>query len=159
MKMAPLREAVENAGFTGVATLQVAGNVIVDLPDEPREATAARIHDVVLAEFGFDLDVIMRTHAELVDARRRNPFVGTQEARYLLTTFLDSVPAPHRVGTLDPDRSPGDEFVVDGAEIFVRYESGVATSKLTLPWFERGLGVRGTARNANTIDKLIDLTR
>jgi uncharacterized protein (DUF1697 family) len=62
------------------------------------------------------------------------------------------------VSGLDPDRSPGDEFAVLGREIYLRLPNGLGRSKLTIDWFERGLGVRATARNWNTLRKLIELT-
>jgi uncharacterized protein (DUF1697 family) len=158
MKMADLRQAVEGTGLAVVTTLQVAGNVVVELPDEPPEAVADRVHHAVLERFGFDLAVIVRTHDQLADAHHRDPHRRSHEGRLAHTIFLDAVPDPERVAALDPDRSPGDTFVVDGAEVFVRYGTGVAGSKLLLPWFERGLGVVGTARNANTVAKLVDLT-
>ena len=43
-------------------------------------------------------------------------------------------------------------------EVFVRYADAVAGSKLQASWFEKGLGVVGTARNANTVAKLVQLT-
>jgi len=33
--------------------------------------------------------------------------------------FLADLPAPERVKSLDPNRSPGDEYVVKGREIYL----------------------------------------
>jgi uncharacterized protein (DUF1697 family) len=62
------------------------------------------------------------------------------------------------VAGLDPGRSPGDEFAVRGRVIYLHLPNGFGRSKLTIDWFERGLGVRATARNWNTLRKLIELT-
>lgn len=158
LKMAELREVATGIGLGGVATLQVAGNVVFDEPDEPLTGAAQRLRAAMLDRFGHDLAVITRTHAQLVDALERDPYKGTHEGRFLATFFLDRAPDPAKVAALDPQRSPGDVFTVDGAEVFVRFESGQGTSKLQLPWFEKGLGVIGTARNANTVAKLADMT-
>ncbi len=45
-----------------------------------------------------------------------------------------------------------------GREIYLRFPAGSGKTKLTLDWFERQLGVKGTARNWNTLLKLIALT-
>jgi uncharacterized protein (DUF1697 family) len=46
---------------------------------------------------------------------------------------------------------------VKGREIYLYTPNGIGRSKLTIDWFEKGLGVRGTARNWNTVLKLLDL--
>ncbi|MHA7178639.1 hypothetical protein ACX80J_00835 [Arthrobacter sp. MDB2-24] len=73
-----------------------------------------------------------------------------------MTVFLDRT--PHPATSLDPAAGAPNVFAVDGSEVFIRYASGVAGSKLQSTWFEKRLGVVGTARNANTVTKLILLT-
>jgi uncharacterized protein (DUF1697 family) len=156
LKMAELRSALEDKGLEDTATLQVAGNIIFDPGERSTEACATLIRDTVLERFGHDLPVIVRSHRQLVDAERRNPFIGSQEGRWVMTVFLDRTPHP---GTApDPAAGAPNSFAVDGCEVFVRYASGVAGSKLQSTWFEKRLGVVGTARNANTVAKLIRLT-
>ena len=158
LKMADLREVATGTGLTGVITLQVAGNVVFDVPDDPLDVVADRLRVALQDRFGHDLAVITRTHDQLIDAVGRHPYVDTHPGNLVTTCFLASVPDPSAVGALDPERSPGDVFTVDGCEVFLRFATGQATSKLQLPWFERGLGVIGTARNANTVAKLVELT-
>ncbi|OUM39942.1 DUF1697 domain-containing protein [Arthrobacter sedimenti] len=156
LKMAELRSALEDNGLEGVTTLQVAGNIIFDPGEHSAAACATLIRHTVRERFGHDLPVIIRSHEQLVDAERRNPFIGSQEARWVMTVFLDQAPQP---GTsLDPAAGAPNLFAVDGFEVFIRYASDVAGSKLQSTWFEKRLGVVGTARNANTVAKLIQLT-
>ncbi len=75
--MADLRSALEDAGLPGVRTLQVAGNVVSDHGDGPMTAYAQLVRRTVRRTFGHDLPVVVRSHQELLDAERRNPFVGT----------------------------------------------------------------------------------
>ena len=157
LKMAALREVAESTGLTGVRTLQVAGNVIFDVPADPMPEVADRLRSSMLAAFGNDLAVITRSHDALVDAIDRNPYLEDGEGRFVHTVFLDATP-DGSLPDLNPRRSPGDRFTIDGAEVFIHYGEGVASSKLSLPWFERGLLVTGTSRNANTVAKLADLT-
>lgn len=51
-----------------------------------------------------------------------------------------------------------EEALLDGREVFVRYPEGIGGSKLQAAWFEKRLGVTGTARNANTVAKLVALS-
>lgn len=156
LRMADLRLALEGAGLSGVATLQVAGNVVFDQEDRSMTACAELVRRTVHRRFGHDLPVIVRSHEQLVDAERRNPFVGTHEGRLVMTVFLEVMTRPCAV--LDPEAGMPDLFVVDGEEVFVRYASAVAGSKLQSAWFEKRLGAVGTARNANTVAKLVQLT-
>jgi uncharacterized protein (DUF1697 family) len=62
------------------------------------------------------------------------------------------------VARLEPDRFVPDQFEVVGAELFAHYPNGAGRSKMTLDYFEKRLGVRGTARNLNTVAKLVELS-
>lgn len=156
LRMADLRSALADAGLAGVETLQVAGNVVFQDAGQPPSVCADIVRRAVRQRFGHDLPVMVRSHEQLVEAERRNPFFGTQEGRWVLTVFLDA--APHSNAALDPAVGAPDLFTVDGEEVFVRYAGGVAGSKLQAAWFEKQLGVVGTARNANTVAKLVQLT-
>ena len=48
---------------------------------------------------------------------------------------------------------------VGGREVWLYYPAGAGTSKLINEVIERKLGVRGTARNWNTVSKLAALAR
>lgn len=156
LPMADLRSALEANGLRGVATLQVAGNVIFDRGEHSLPFCADLVRCTVREKFGHDLPVVVRSHEQLVDAVQRNPFIGSHEGRWVMTVFLHEAPRPQPV--LDPGSGMPDVFVVDGAEVFVRYANGVAGAKLQAAWFERRLGVVGTARNSNTVAKLVQLT-
>lgn len=156
MKMAKLRSALEDNGLKDVMTLQVAGNIIFDQGVRSTAACATLIRNTVRERFGHDLPVIIRSHEQLVDAERRNPYIESQEGHWVLTVFLDQTPPPEII--LDPAAGAPSIFAVDGFEVFIRYASGIAGSKLQATWFEKRLGVVGTARNANTVAKLIQLT-
>ena len=158
MKMADLKAALAAAGMAEMSTLQVAGNVVFDPASRTSSQWADFVHDVVHERFGFDLAVIVRSHDELVDLARRNPYHGTAEPKWVMTTVLTGPVDPAKAAAIDHSFGLPDEFVIDSAEIFTRYAAGVGVSKIHTTWFEKALGVVGTARNANTISKLIELT-
>jgi uncharacterized protein (DUF1697 family) len=154
LKMPALREVLASAGLGQVTTLHVAGNIVLDDGGRSPDEIAQTIRDAVRAAFGFDLPVLVRSHAELADAHARNPFADASEGRWVQTVFLDTTPArPLEVPAGIPEQA-----VLDGREVFVRYPEGIGGSKLQAAWFEKRLGVTGTARNANTIAKLIALS-
>lgn len=154
LKMPALREVLASAGLGEVETLQVAGNVVLDDDGRSPDDVAARVRDAVRGAFGFDLPVLVRTHRELTDARARNPWADAAEGRWVQTVFLDGVPA----APLELPPGLPEDAVLDGREVFVRYPEGIGGSKLQAAWFEKRLGVIGTARNNNTVARLIEMS-
>ncbi|WP_285135572.1 DUF1697 domain-containing protein [Microbacterium sp. lyk4-40-TSB-66] len=155
LKMPALRDVLASAGLGEVETLQVAGNVVLDAGGRGPDDIARAVREAVRGAFGFDLPVVVRTHAELVDTVSRNPYADAPEGRWVQTVFLDRRPSSPTL-TL-PDGIP-EEAVLDGCEVFVRYPEGIGGSKLQAGWFEKRLGVVGTARNARTIAKLVAMS-
>jgi uncharacterized protein (DUF1697 family) len=69
-----------------------------------------------------------------------------------------SDPNSHDINQLDPDRSPPDEFIVRGWEIYLRLPHGVGRTKLTNNYFDSKLRTTSTGRNWRTVMKLSELT-
>ena len=102
--------------------------------------------------------VIVRTRAQLAKVLDSNPYLGPRtDTSKLYVVYLDAKPPAAAVGRLDPERGRPDEFAVRGREIYLQLPNGAGRSKLTLDWFERQLGVRGTARNWRTTNQLLAL--
>jgi uncharacterized protein (DUF1697 family) len=153
--MAALRAALTEDGFEDVATYIQSGNVVFRAPGD-RKALARRIEQRITTDFGVSPKVILRTPAELARIVERNPF--GRDASHVHVLFLGSRPTAKAIRTLDPERSPGDELAVDGSQIYLYFPNGSGRTKLTLDYFERKLGVEGTARNWRTLLKLLELS-
>ena len=152
----PMRELEGLFGSLGheqVATYIQSGNVVFRSAGSDAKRVAAAIESAVAEQFGLDVRVLLRTHAELEAVRSACPY---DESVHVV--FLESAPSAAEIKALDPDRSPGDSFAVAGREIYLSLPAGAGRSKLTLSWFERRLGIAGTQRNWNTLLKLIEMT-
>jgi uncharacterized protein (DUF1697 family) len=73
--------------------------------------------------------------------------------------FLADLPEASRVAVLDPERSPGDEYIVRGREIYLRLTTGAANTKLTNAYFDSKLATVSTGRNWRTVTKLLELMK
>lgn len=157
LPMKSLTDIVAGAGARNVRTYIQSGNVIF----ETGTALAARlpglVSDAILAEHGFAAPVIVRSASELARIVRANPYVPAENERELYVAFLADSPAADRIASLDPHRSPPDEFVVRGREIYLRYRRGAGNSRLTTAYFDSRLATTSTARNWNTTRKLLEL--
>ncbi len=157
--MSKLRSALEAAGFDGAGTILQSGNVLLPHSPVAPDRIAGEIESVIANELGLVVRVITRSAAEMTGVADGNPYLSddVQPSR-LHVVFLADEPDPGRAGGLDPDHSPPDRFMLSGAHIYVAYPGGSGRSKLSLAYFEKVLGVAGTARNWNTVIKLRDLT-
>jgi uncharacterized protein (DUF1697 family) len=155
--MAELRSALSGIGLEDVATYIQSGNVVFR-SSRDAEHLALAIERGILETFELDVRVVLRTRAELVEIADRNPFVadGADLAK-LHVVFLDREPDAGAVSELDPGRSPPDEFELRSREIYLHLPNGMGRTKLAGDYFERKLGVAATARNWNTVLRLVEL--
>ena len=87
-----------------------------------------------------------------------NPFVNNEAMTDMLhVMFLANQSSQERIAALDHDRFLPDEFVVRGAEIYLRLPTGVARSKLTNAYFDSKLATVSTSRNWRTVNKLLEM--
>jgi len=158
LSMPVLKAGLAELGYEDVVTYVQSGNAVFRASGGKRQVAAA-IERRILEDAGLTVTVMLRTHAELTRIAKRNPFLAdAHEPKHLHVLFLDATPEKGAVARLDPDRSPPDRFHVDGQEIYLHHPNGIGRSKLSGDYFEKTLGVRGTARNWNTVTKLVELT-
>lgn len=152
--MAELRELVEGLGYEDVATHLQSGNVVLTGSDPP-ERVARRMERAMAERFGFDVDVVVRTGAQLRGVVERNPFPDeAADGAKLLVLFLGAEPDPEAVRGLDDERAGDDRIRARGREIYVWCPDGVQRSPGLAAIERRRLGVTTTARNWNTVLKL-----
>ena len=158
--MADLRALFSSLGFEDVATYIQSGNVVFRSPTADEDAVVARLEREIAGAFAVSPSVLLRTPAEFEAIAASNPFLSRKaDPSKLHVVFLDRAPAASAAAELDPERSPPDEFALEGRELYLHLPNGAGRSKLTLDYLERVLGVRGTQRNWNTLLRLLELAR
>ncbi|MEX1133414.1 MAG: DUF1697 domain-containing protein [Acidimicrobiia bacterium] len=158
LEMAELRSALSNQGFDGVQTYLQSGNIVLDPGRRLLQELATALETAIADQFGLEVRVIVRGKDDLAAVAAAHPFRDDDSDHSRLhVVFLETAPAACKVADLDPDRSPPDRFEVKGREIFVSYPNGQGRSRLGLDYFERQLGMAGTARNWNTVTKLLEM--
>lgn len=158
LAMADLRKLMTRLGHTGISTYIQSGNVVVTSSGSDRAAMAAEICGGIRASFDLAVSAVLRTPDELRAALAANPFPAEPDGTKVLIMFLSGVPSSDDVARLEPDRFVPDRFELLGSELYGHYPNGAGRSKMTLDYFEKRLKVRGTARNLNTVAKLIELS-
>ena len=150
----PLREALTRAGFGQVATYINSGNAVLTSP-LPCEHVIQTVAGVCSREFGFTKDVhALRADdwAKLIDS---NPFPEAVAAPTTLhVAVLAQEPEPDRVEVLRSLAQGQDRIEVVGRVTYLHTPQGFGRSKLA-ERFDRGIGVPNTARNWNTVKRLM----
>src|SRR3954468_15041235 len=92
--MPGLREALEAAGYTGVRTLLVSGNVVLHPPDDRGpESVADDVSRVVRDGWGHDVRVVVRTADEIRDVVAASPVAEPENGSRFFVAFLSGRPA------------------------------------------------------------------
>ena len=144
------------AGATNIRTYIQSGNVIFESPQP--DPLIAQVTTEIARIYGYPGRIVLRSAAELMTAFQSNPFAKAGAAvETLHVSFLADKPDSAAAKALDPDRSPGDSFVVMNREIYLHLPNGMARTKLTNAYFDSKLKTTSTARNWNTVGKLVEL--
>lgn len=155
LPMAELRSIAAGLGATDVSTYIASGNLLCTPPGDPDQFDRA-LEQAIQERFGYFREVISRSPQELQAALTAHPFEVENPKTAHLHFLLDE-PSAEGVAALSAVDFRGDEWRLIGRDLHLRYINGVADSKLTSGVLARKLGVQGTARNLNTIARLIDL--
>lgn len=155
--MPELRDLLEQAGHRDVRTLLQSGNVVLSSDRSPSDLTG-ELERQISAGVGFDVQVVVRSRAQLAKVVARDPLadVVTNPKRYQVS-FLSGKPDPKAIKQATAAVVAPERFVHLGREIYAWHPEGVQRSKLAQMLADKRLGVSATARNWNTVTKLLEL--
>ena len=155
LPMAELREIAADLGATDVSTYIASGNLIADIPGKSADFDRA-LEKAVEERYGFFRDVMSRTPAQLRKALDAHPFEVT-EPKYSYVSFLTGEPTAEALAKAETYPTGADQWRVIGTEMHIRYANGAGRPEMKSDSIGRALKVPGTARNLNTVRKLIEL--
>jgi uncharacterized protein (DUF1697 family) len=163
IKMDALREVYESLGLADVRTLLQSGNVVFRSGLTDRQRLVKRITQELERRFDLQVEVILRTLAEIASIIDRGPVLSPRaDKSKLLVMFLSAVPGAAEQNALrkwHESKQLKELLELRGPEIYLYYPDGVGRSKLTNAFIERKLDTSGTARNWNTLAKLVEVGR
>lgn len=149
LPMQDLREMCNDIGFKDTQTYIASGNIVFGSEKSAKDVKT----DLEAALFDYankDVGVIVRTAPELKKVLDNNPFPN-EKPNFTVAILLDKKPAKN---TIETATGLNDEIIVLGnKEIYVHYGSGMGSSKLKM-----AAQKIGTARNLNTIKKMVALS-
>lgn len=156
VSMSDLRATCAAIGLDDVQTYIQSGNVAFSSSQRSTAKLETSIEQAILDDTGLDVTVVVRSARALAQVVEHNPYASADlPATQLVVVFLKSQPTTK---TLDLSDYGPETAVVRGTDVFVHYPNGQGRSKVTNAVLERLLGTPATARNWNTVGKLLALT-
>jgi uncharacterized protein (DUF1697 family) len=154
IKMPELAALYSDLGFINTETYIQSGNVIFKSgKDLPAADIASTIEMAILDRFRFNVPVMIRTVGEMKEIISSNPFLS--EVKFdpskMAVIFLHEKISQAQIQKVSGIDYPPDKFKIIGNEIFTFCPDGFGKTKLYTNFFERKMGVTGTARNWKTI--------
>jgi uncharacterized protein (DUF1697 family) len=159
IKMDALRSLCASLKLQNPQTLLQSGNVVFQSTEANLQKLSRRIEDAVEKTHSFRPTVILRTASELRQVIAANPFAGRPglDPGKLHVSFLAAKPtAESAKKALDLPCAP-DELHIGARELYMYFPNGMGRPTLSIPKVERILGTQGTARNWNTVNKLMEM--
>jgi uncharacterized protein (DUF1697 family) len=148
LPMTDFKAICERAGCAKVRTYIASGNAVFESKQAEADVKAAL--EARLEEYaGKPVRVLVRTRAEMAAVLKANPFPKAAPNR-TVAVFLDEPPPADAIERIAGRN--GEEVGLGRREIYVHYGERMAGSKLKIP-----AAKSGTARNMNTVAKLIEL--
>jgi uncharacterized protein (DUF1697 family) len=157
IKMDELRVLYASLKFEDPRTYVQSGNVIFRTRAKNSPALAKKIQNAIERKFGFRPEVIIRTTEELRNAIRASPFSSQRslEPGKILVTFLAGEPGPSAQATLLTLKAYPEELHLKGRELYIYFPDGAGRSKLPWSKVEKLFQTTGTARNWNSVTKML----
>jgi uncharacterized protein (DUF1697 family) len=159
IKMSELCALYGSLGHCDARSHINSGNVVFRTGERELGTVVEKLESAIEKKFGFHADVVVRTTSEMRDVIRRSPFAKRKDVEpgKLLVTFLPQKPSGElgeQIRGLKPDP---EEMYLDGREIYTYFPNGVGRSKLFSGLSGKLLKHKGTARNWNTVLKLVEI--
>jgi uncharacterized protein (DUF1697 family) len=157
VSMPELRELLTELGYDDVRTLLQSGNIVLG-SDKAPDKLARALERQIADRLGVETDVIVRTRDELAEVVERNPLaeVADDPRRYQVS-FLSAEPDAEVVRELSELDVAPERVIVSGREVYAWHPNGLQRSALAKLLTDKKLGVTATARNWNTVTKLLEL--
>jgi uncharacterized protein (DUF1697 family) len=153
--MAELEAAAGALGWRELKTHLRSGNLVFTADGEA-DRLAAALEAELLSRFGLQVDVIIRTGQQLAALVAAHPWASGDPARTVIACCdrrVSREAAEKLVGL-----AVGDERVcVADEDVFASFPNGQASSKLAAGLVAALSPAVGTARNLNTMTKLVEL--
>ncbi len=158
IKMEALREMFASQGFTSVKSYINSGNIIFETDENDDNLLSKNIKKAIEETFGFDIQVMTRTIAEIENLVKNNPFAGQFENdKDLHVFFLDEDLSDEKRDLLLSQGNENEMFAFQPRTIFCLLRISILDSIVGKGFIDKKLKVAATARNWRTVNKILEI--
>lgn len=155
--MSELRELFTKTGFVNVETYIQSGNVILKYNKSDISKIESDIENSIMNYFGFEVSVLVKSRQDLQRIFDASPFAEEKKkASYFM--MLHDCPSDDLVKEASEKMYEGEEYEIIDDCIYYYHEKGLGKAKFNVNFFERKFKTFATARNYNTMVKLLSLS-
>lgn len=158
----PMKELVtilHELGCTEVRTYIQSGNAVFQSTVEHAGSITSMIGNAIQQRFGFQPQIVLLSPQEIEAAITANPFpAACTEGNTLHLYFLAETAAKPNLDKLTKLQSDSEAFALLNLVFYLHAPDGIGRSKLAAG-VEKALGVTVTARNWNSVCRILDLAQ
>lgn len=154
LPMKELTAMLEELGCKDVLTYIQSGNVVLKSKDAA-DKLSKKISKMILGKKGFEPKIIILEEEELKEVVRKCPFKA-DEGKTLHFFFMETMADKPNIEKLESLKTGTEKFKLSGKIFYLYAPDGIGNSKLAAV-VEKCLGVSATARNWNTVEKLLTM--
>lgn len=157
IKMDDLRALCASLRCRNPQTYVQSGNVVFDSSEKDLAKLSRNIAAAIERKCRFRPGIVLRTASEMRGVVARNPFAARSdvEPSKLLVTFLAQKPSRAAAAALKQRSISPEELHLIGSELYIYFPNGAGRSKLNWSNLDKALETTGTARNWNTVTRLL----
>ena len=154
--MSDLRDLITDLGFSDARTLLQSGNLVFRGDGRGGAALEPLLETEAAKCLGLQADFLIRSAEEWKDVVARNPFPkeAERDPSHLVVMFLKSAVNLKNANAAQAAITGREMIRGNGRQVYIVYPDGIGRSRVTNVFLEGKLGIRGTARNWNTVLKL-----
>ena len=154
--MAELRSKLTEAGYVDPVTVLQSGNVILTSDCADAARLSSSVERLLADEFGVNVPCLARTAEQVKAVLGLNPLASVADdgSRYMVN-FMSEEPPAEAVRSLLAVNYEPEVIHVHGSEAYVWTPEGVKAMRLSYSYLEKHFGLIATARNWNTLERIV----
>ena len=157
----PMKELVgilKGLEGSAVRTYIQSGNVVFEHAQTKPETLAQNVKQAIAQARGFAPAVMILEPTQLKDALKNCPFdLSDAQGKTIHFFFFSEQPKNPKLDSLEAVKASSEAFELGKGVFYLKAPDGIGRSKLAAK-IEKALGVDTTARNLNTVRKLIEIS-
>lgn len=148
---------LEKNNFNHVVTYIQSGNILLESESSQKEIKN-RIETLIQKKYGYEVVAFVISKNILNLFLNECPFLEEEHQKKIYFTLLSSTPSKELWDNLTDSNYGTGKITLYKNMVYLYLPDGYGTSKLNTNFIERKLKVNATARNLNTIRKMIALS-